>query len=312
MWTASIPAGSCRLASNASPAGMKVITILVAALALALGLAFAATSGHAAVCQQLVPSAYGPTIWSVSESSTPVPANIIANWGHGYDGAGGGPGLSRNSADLATIQRARADHMQVLGYVWTDYANNAAGNPVQPSMTPAPLSAVENEAMEWYDWYGVHDFFFDGATTGTTDGQLAYYQKLYSFIHDHIPGSQVWINPGRYPSSSAYMSAANVIMDFESSYTALTTNPPPSWVYSYPASRFANVLHLPDSQSSSLSAALSLTQADNAGLVYIADRAKYSALPAYWSAEDADVTVECEARLRGPGAGSRAGRRGSG
>jgi hypothetical protein len=255
--------------------------------------AVAAPASSATVCQQLVPSAYGPTVWSASESSTPVPADIIANWGQGYDGAGGGPGLSKNSADLATIQQAQAHGIQVLGYVWTDYANNAAGNPVQPWMTPAPLSAVENEAMEWYSWYRVNDFFFDGATTGTTNGQLSYYQSLYNFIHSYIPGSQVWINPGWYPSSSAYMSAADVIMDFESSYSTLSTNPPPSWVYSYPASRFANVLQLPDSQSSSLSAALSLTQADNAGHVYIADQSNYSALPAYWSAEDADVTAEC-------------------
>jgi hypothetical protein len=277
---------------------IRAITIILATPLLLAGFAAAAVPAGASsttVCQQLVPSAYGPTVWSASESSTPVPADIIANWGQGYDGAGGGPGLSRNSANLATVHQAQAHGMQELGYVWTDYANNAAGNPVQPWMTPAPLSAVENEALEWYTWYGVNHFFFDGATTGTTNGQLGYYQRLYSFIHAHIPGSQVWINPGWYPSSAAYMSAADVIMDFEGSYSTLTANPPPSWVHSYPASRFANVLQLPDSQSSSLGAALSLTRADNAGHVYIADQSNYSALPAYWRAEDADVTAECGA-----------------
>ncbi len=275
---------------------MRVITIITATLLLLSSFAAAAASvSKVAVCQQLVPSAYGPTVWPGSESSTPVPADIIANWGQGYDGAGGGPGLSKNAADLATIQQAQVHGIQVLGYVWTDYANNAAGNPVQPWMTPAPLSAVENEALQWYSWYRVSDFFFDGATTGTANGQLSYYQHLYTFIHQQIPKSQVWINPGWYPSSSAYMSAANVIMDFEGSYGTLTANPPPSWVHGYPASRFANVLQLTDSQSSDLSAALSLTQADNAGHVYIADQPNYSALPAYWSAEDADVTAECVA-----------------
>src|SRR6202043_2166426 len=122
---------------------MKVIAALAAALLFPLGTAPAASAGASAACQQLVPSAYGPGVWSGSESSLPVPANIIANWGRGYGGAGGGPGLSRNAADRATIQQAQARGIQVLGYVWTDYANNASGNPVQPWMTPAPLWAVE-------------------------------------------------------------------------------------------------------------------------------------------------------------------------
>jgi hypothetical protein len=272
---------------------MKTITMLAAALLFPLGMATAASAGSSAACPQLVPSAYGPGVWSGSESSSPVPANIIANWGRGYDGAGGGPGLSKNVADGATIRQAQARGIQVLGYVWTDYANNAAGNPVQPWMTPAPLWAVESEAMQWYSWYGVRNIFFDGATNGIGNGQLGYYQSLYSFVHQHIPGSQVWINPGWYPTSSAYMSAADVLMDFEGSYDTLTTNPPPSWVYRYPASRFATVLQLPDSESSDLTAALSLTQADNAGHVYVADQQNYSSLPAYWSAENAAVAAEC-------------------
>ncbi len=283
------------------------------------GLRPAAGASTGTVCQQLVPAAYGPAVWPGSESSSPVPASIIANWGQGYGGAGGGPGLSRNSADLATIRQAQAMGIQVLGYVWTDYANNAAGNPVQQWMTPAPLSAAENEAMEWYRWYGVRTLFFDGATTGTGNGQLGYYRSLYNYVRAHIPGAQVWINPGWYPSSS-YMSAADVIMDFENSYDTLTANPPPSWVYRYPASRFANVLQLPDSEATSLGAALSLTRADNAGHVYLADQQNYSALPSYWSAEDAEVTAECgggfqraagrawNARLRATGAASGAAR----
>lgn len=272
---------------------MKANTILAVALLFPIGIASSAHATADTVCQQLVPSAYGPTVWSRSESSLPVPANIIANWGQGYDGAGGGPGRQENAADLATIQQAQAHDIQALGYVWTDYADNAAGDPVQPWMTPAPLSAVENEAMEWYRWYGVRNLFFDGATTGTSNGQLSYYRTLYGYVHQHIPGSQVWINPGWYPSSPAYLSAADVVVDFESSYDTLTANPPPSWVYSYPASRFATVLELPDSESSDLSAALSLTRADNSGHVYVADQQNYSALPAYWSAEDTSVTAAC-------------------
>jgi Spherulation-specific family 4 len=252
------------------------------------------------VCEQLVPEAYGPTVWPGSEASSPVPANVIANWGQGYGGAGGGPGLARGAARLATIRQAQAQGIDVLGYVWTDYANNAAGHPAGSRMTPAPLFAAENEAMEWYRWYGVKTIFFDGATTGTGKGQLRYYQRLYNYVHAHIPGGQVWINPGWYPVP-AYLSAADVIMDFESSYGTLVANPPPAWVHRYPARRFANVLHLPASQAPSLAAALALARADNAGHVYVADQQNYSALPAYWSAENASAAAKCGPAARPAG-----------
>jgi len=270
---------------------MKIALISGIALSLLSGLTSAGAPASVFSCQSLVPSAYGPAVWPGSEASRPVPANIIANWGYGYGGAGGGPGMLTNAANLVTVKKAQAAHIQVLGYVWTDYANNAAGNPVQPWMTPAPLAAVEKEALEWYSWYHVTDLFFDGATTGTAKGQLTYYLDLYQYVHQHIPGAQVWINPGWYPASSAYMSAADVLMDFEGSYSTLTTNPPPAWVRSYPASRFASALQLPDSQSASLGAALALTRADNVGHVYVAEQPDYSRLPSYWNAENAAVTA---------------------
>jgi Spherulation-specific family 4 len=274
---------------------VRVFTISVAVGALLLGPAGIAAAGTPAGCQRLVPSAYGPTVWAAAEASTPVPADIIANWGRGYDGADGGPGLAKNAADRATIRQAKLRGIHVLGYVWTDYADNAPGYPVRPWMTPAPLRAVEKEAMEWYRWYGVTRLFFDGSTTGTDHGQLSYYRRLYHYVHNHIPGAQVWINPGWYPPTAAYMSATDVLMDFESDYDTLAASPPPRWVYRYPARRFASAVQLPDSQASSLSAALAVTRADNVGHVYIADQEDYSALPRYWNAEDADVAAGCPA-----------------
>jgi Spherulation-specific family 4 len=277
---------------------VRVFTISVVAAALLLGPAGVAEAASPAVCERLVPSAYGPSVWAGAESSKPVPADVIANWGQGYDAAGGGPGLSKNPTDRATIRRARARGIHVLGYVWTDYANNAQQMPVKSWMTPAPLGAVEKEAIEWYQWYGVTRLFFDGSTTGTDDGQLGYYRTLYRYVHSHIPGAQVWINPGWYPPSAAYMSATDVLMDFESSYDTLAANPPPRWVYNYPARRFANAVQLPDSQSSSLAAALALTRADHVGQIYIADQQSYSALPGYWTAENSDVAAQCATRAR--------------
>jgi hypothetical protein len=84
-------------------------------------------------------------------------------------------------------------------------------------------------------------------------------------------------------------------MAFESSYDTLAANPPPHWVFNYPARRLASAVQLPDSEAASLAAALALTRADNVGHVYIADQPDYSMLPSYWNAEDADVAAKCPA-----------------
>jgi hypothetical protein len=105
---------------------------------------------------------------------------------------------------------------------------------------------------------------------------------------------------GAYPFSGELFTpnpcrSPDIVMDFEGSYGTLTASPPPAWVYRYPAAGSPPFSSCPTASRPTSPRRFSLTRADNAGHVYVADQPNYSALPVCWSREDADVTAECAA-----------------
>jgi hypothetical protein len=239
-------------------------------------------SGYAnPTCLDLVPAAYGPNVGPGAEASGPVPADIINDFGSTTENnAGGGPGQSENSVGLATIRQERAHGMTVLGYIWTDYDNSST----QYDDIPMTASQIEQQMQDWKNWYGVTDYFLDGVPV--TSSQASFYVTVYDYAHSLTPGDSVWINPGFYPAES-YMNASDVVVDWENS--TLPDNPP-SWVSSYPASRFANVIH---SYTGNVTTALNAIRADHAQHAYVADTSNYGALPSYWSTEVANAANGC-------------------
>jgi hypothetical protein len=268
---------------------MRKIGYLASSFLMATGVLIAAAPAQARpattypnpVCLSLVPSAYGPTVWPGAEASRPVPASIIGNWGSDTtNNAGGGPGQSKNSADLATIRQARADGITVLGYIWTDYDNSAN----QYDNMPITAAQIETQMRDWKTWYGVTSYFLDGAPV--TAAQVSFYMTVYTYAHALTAGDSVWINPGYYPAQG-YMSASDVVLDWENSALPGT---PPGWVSSYPASRFANVIN---SYTGSVAAALTAIRAGHAQHAYVADTSNYSTLPSYWPAEVSGADTGC-------------------
>jgi hypothetical protein len=237
-----------------------------------------AVAATVASCLSLVPPAYGPTVWTGISAPHKGPADVIADWGGTTNdpSSGGGPGGAFSRANDNSIMAAEGNGVTVLGYVWSDYANSSSAYP------SAPVSEVEAQVRTWKAWYGVTDIFVDGATVGTGQGQIKYYSQIYKYIHSLSPGASVWVNPGFYPSSS-YLGVADVIVDWENS--SLPTSPP-SWVLKYPASRFANIIH---GYAGSVSMALAVIRGDHAQYAYVTSSGNYSALPNYWSTEQADA-----------------------
>lgn len=239
-------------------------------------------SGYAnPTCLDLVPAAYGPTVGPGAAASAPVPADIIDNFGSTtVNNAAGGPGTSRNSAGLAIIRHEQDAGITVLGYIWTDYDNSSTAH----DNIPITGSQIEQQMRDWKNWYGVTDYFLDGVPD--TSSQASFYMALYDYAHSLTPGDSVWINPGVYPAEG-YMNASDVIVDWEN-----TTLPdtPPSWVFTYPASRFANVIH---SYRGDVITALNAIRADHAQHAYVADTSDYSALPSYWPTEVSNADNGC-------------------
>ena len=225
-------------------------------------------------CPQLVVPAYfySSAIWTQAADSQPTPSDII------LDISGEGAGAAPEAHFQTVAQQAQAAGETVLGYISTIDGQRSA-------------SQVETEVRNYKAWYGVTNIFFD-RVSGEPQ-QLAYYQQLVNYVHQFDAGSSVWLNPGDFPDQQ-YMSIGNVVMVFEGTYSQYLALQVPSWVYSYPASKFAHTIYA--TSGADLTNALKLAGSRRGGHVYVTDGSganPYAGLPSYWSREDSAAASGC-------------------
>lgn len=180
-----------------------------------------------------------------------------------------------------------------IGYVATGYAMRS-------------LSEVEAEIDLYYDpayWRGagvqIQGIFFDEMSNDLAE--VGYYQSLRDHVRGHDAGARVVGNPGtsftNNPSGQMtwtvddYAESVDTLMTFEAGadeYGAAYS--PPSWLASYPADRFAHIVHSEPSASDMVSD-LSLAIARKAGYIYVTDDVPgavdnpYDLIPTYWTRE---------------------------
>jgi Spherulation-specific family 4 len=241
--------------------------------------------------------------WSQVESAAPtVSAAILDICAADGSGSGGcdspNPSIPWDEEPPTTwatlITTLQGDGITPLIYIATDYADTGSG-----SGNTYTLSTVESEVSDAVGWWGKNiGFMFDqGATTCPLES--SYYAPLYSYVKSVTNNGPVEINPGTVTSSmSCYMSAANILQVFEgpetteNQVTGFQESTFPSWMATYPARDFAATI----SAGTSGGVGTDVTDAgkDGIGNVYVDDEAEppgYSALPAFWSTEVADVTA---------------------
>jgi len=231
-------------------------------------------SAAAKNCQKtFIPAYFGPGAeWTQAVKSQPTPNVMI------LDVSGLGAGTAPQDKFRVAVRHARAAGVTVLGYSATQYAQRSP-------------QAVEADVENYKAWYGVTGIFLDEVSSSTK--QLPYYRRLDTFIHTTTAGAIVWLNPGTYPSSR-YMSVGNVLMVYEGTYANYVGQTVPAWVHRFAASRFAHTIYA--TPASSLDTAIELARTRNAEYVYVTQGSgsdPYSALPSYWSTEDAAVADEC-------------------
>jgi Spherulation-specific family 4 len=220
-------------------------------------------------CQSVAIPAYfypsgGGGLWSTAVAAEPGIGIMIAN-------VDNGPGSAVDSDYAAAISRARSAGIQVYGYVYTSYGSRAR-------------ATVESDIAAWDRFYGVTDIFLDEAsTTGST---LSYYQALTAYVHQEAAGSLTIVNFGTIPPQSQ-MSAGDIAVTFEGSYSTYQGIRFPSWVNSFPASRFYNIIYGVPSQTS-MSQVVSEAAANHVAYVYATSLGlpnPYDGLPSYLTAE---------------------------
>jgi len=189
-----------------------------------------------------------------------------------------GPGTAKNADYVNAIQSCHSHGQQVIGYVHTSYGQRS-------------LATVEGEVTEYYQWYQVDGIFVDEMSNDSST--VAYYHALYQFIHAQ-GGSQATLvvgNPGAAASSDWQLTqqAADELLIFEGSAKTYISWSPPSWVATYAAGTFWNVVYHA-STLASLQTICRHAQTVNAGFMYVT----YGTLPnpygflpkaSYWKRE---------------------------
>ena len=219
------------------------LPVAAAVLIAAAGLGVRAILETGPPCQKMLVPAYfypGPG-WTTAIGSNPPPSLMI------LDITKTGAGSSLNRTYQATVKRAQAAGITIMGYAATGYAKRS----------PA---AVEADIRHYKSWYDVTDIFLDQAASGAAD--VVYYQRLSGYAHHLNPGSTVMLNPGTFPDQQ-YMSTGDIIMVYENTYRNFVDLHVPRWAASYPADRFAYAIYA--ASSTQLAAAIRLAQHRNAG-----------------------------------------------
>jgi len=227
--------------------------------------AFAMLPAGAQAQTMAVPNYIYPP-WTEMNAGAPVVSLSVMN-------PNSGPGSTVDQNYVSAVKTAQSAGVSVLGYVWTNYAHRS-------------LAAVEADITAYYNWYKVDGIFLDGASTNCS--QEPYYATLNAYVKAKGGLGRVVINPGEQ-TNSCYTAAADTIVNFEGSYSQYARGySAPSWVTNAPASEFWQIIY--STPASSLSNAVALSKARNAGYVYVTSCGlpnPYGALPStrYWNSE---------------------------
>jgi len=222
------------------------------------------TSGGAQ--KMAIPSYFYPgAYWTQLENAAPVVGLAIIN-------PNSGPGTAFDQNYYDETRRAQAKGILLLGYVHTSYGARAA-------------SVVKAEIDQFYSWYGVSGIFFDEASNDCAF--QGYYLDLYNYVKAKGGAAEVVINPGTN-TPECYVTTADIILNFESTYRAYQTWAPSGWEFNYPAGRFWHLVI--GASSANMPNAIALSKQRHAGWVYVTNDKlpnPWDTLPAdpYWTNE---------------------------
>lgn len=234
---------------------------------------FKAPGAKAQLCQKMLIPAYfypGP-LWTQAISGAPIVDVMIMN-------PASGPGTSQNSDYVTAVNNAKAAGIKVIGYVHTSYSQRS-------------ISEVESEIDLYKQWYGVSGIFLD--EVNSSSAALPYYADVAGYIKASN-GTFVAMNPGVVPYRG-YINISDTTVIFEGTYNTYKTWTPPSWVSSYPASKFTHLVYA-TSTLKNMNDAITKSKSRRAGYVYVTNDDlpnPWDTLPGYWGTELNKINQGC-------------------
>jgi hypothetical protein len=216
-------------------------------------------------------------------------ANASAIWGEAIAGApavgiiilnpSSGPGASVDAEYARLSAEAQARGINVLGYVYTEWANGSVS-----------VQQAEEWIDEYYSWYHVDGIMLDEANDTCNAQPLGFYTTLYNYVKAKPGPSIVLLNPGE-ATGECYAAISDLLLTFENDYANYSAGyVGASWTASFPPSHFFHiVLGVPT--VADMQHAITAAVERGAGWVYVTnlDDAKgknpYNSLPSYFGQE---------------------------
>lgn len=187
-----------------------------------------------------------------------------------------GPGTAADPAYAATVDRARAAGLRVLGYVPTTWGRRSS-------------SSVKADVDRYGRWYGVTSIFFDEAATSAA--ALSYYRTLHRRVKS--AGGVVVLNHG-VPPAQGYMDVSDVVVTFEGDASAYAAATSPSWTSGYGSARFGHLVY--GTPAERVDEVLAAARAHRAGRVFVTDDVlanPWDTLPAHYEELQAKLGEGC-------------------
>jgi hypothetical protein len=205
---------------------------------------------------------YPDPVWArMTNKSTSI---IIAN-----PASGPGTTVDPNYRQQLTLN---AMFSTIIGYVHTSFGAR-------------PLNSVIADMNTWISLYPntLGGFFVDEGASSCTFS--AYYNSIFTAAKQIDSRFIVMLNPGTIVPA-CYSGASDILVNFESSYTAYQSFAPSGWESNFPPSRFCHIVYAtPNAQ---LTSTLARVKANNASYTFLTDLPlapnPYAALPSYWDA----------------------------
>jgi hypothetical protein len=189
-----------------------------------------------------------------------------------------GPGSSSQASYVTQTKTTQGLGGIVIGYVDTQFAARSS-------------SAVTAEIDQYYQWYNVDGIFFDDGANSCNN--LSYYQTLNNYVKAKGGKGLTVVNYGTN-APECLAAASDILIEFEDVYSNYSKWKQTGWEGAYPASHFWHIIY--DAPQGSLAAAISTSQKQNVGYVYVTSLTlpnPYLNLPAssYWTSEVAAVAA---------------------
>lgn len=249
---------------------------LAARFATAVTLATLSVAGGAEAAPQsiAIPAYFYPVypdpLWQQMADASPVVSFAVMN---PANGAGAAP----DSNYVSQVAALRAAGVKVLGYVYSSYAARDA-------------ALLRDDIDHYYAWYGVDGIFIDEAENHCVN--QPYYADLDTYTKAKGGLGLTVINPGTV-TPECFATAADILLNFEGSYTQYLAWAPLGWEAGYDPSHFWHLVYA--TSEADMPSAVLMSQARGAGFVYVTPDVlapnPWDSLPAgsYWTGEMAWV-----------------------